>query len=73
MYELNRNRFLRWCRLVKLTEEILFDFQIFHDGLNHQIGALDDRNGVCGGRNVLQDFLDELFTCLERAKQNISN
>lgn len=54
-----------WCHLIKLTKNILFDFQIFHYGLQHEVRTLSCRSRVCGGRHILQDLLDEFFTCLK--------
>lgn len=56
-----------WRHLIKLTKDVLFDFQIFHNGLQHEVRTLCCRCRVCGGRHVLQDRLDEFFTCLKNA------
>lgn len=56
-----------WCHLIKLTKDILFDFQIFHNGLQHKVRTLGCRSRVGGGRHILQDLLDEFFTFLKNA------
>lgn len=64
---------LLWRNLIKLTKQILFDFEIFHNSLQHEVRALDHRSSVCGGRHVLQHFLNELFTCLKETNPVMSH
>lgn len=54
------------CHLIEPTEQILFDLQVFYNGLQHQVGALSRRSSICRGGHALQDLLDELFTRLKQ-------
>lgn len=60
-----------WCHLVKLMKDVLFDFQIFHNGLQHEVRPLSCRSRVCGRRHIPQDLLDEFFTCLKMQHPSI--
>lgn len=41
--------YLRWCHFIKLAKDILFDFEIFHNGLQYEVRALNCRPRICGG------------------------
>lgn len=60
-----------WCHLVKLMKDVLFDFQIFHNGLQHEVRPLSCRSRVRGRRHIPQDLLDEFFTCLKMQHPSI--
>lgn len=60
-----------WCHLVKPMKDVLFDFQIFHNGLQHEVRPLSCRSRVCGRRHIPQDLLDEFFPCLKMQHPSI--
>lgn len=56
-------------KLVQPLEELVLDLQVLHDGLHHQVHAVDYRRRVRVGRYVAQGLLHKLTACLLPGKE----
>lgn len=59
--------------LVQPLEELVLHLQVLHDGLHHQVHAVDDGRRVCVGRYVAQGLLHKLTACLLPGKEGDSH
>lgn len=59
-------KLLLCCYFIQCREEVLFHFEVLHDGLHHQISALHHWRSICARGNILQHLLNKFLSSLWR-------